>query len=456
METTEGSMMTATPTPSPTPTPSTGMVRVVHASPNAPNVDVYVNGNAVLEDVAFGAVSGYLDLPAGTHMVEITPAGDPDTAVFSGDVTVEADTAYTIVASGEIGDDADEAFAPLILTDDNSSPGADTARVQLVHASPDAPAVDITLASNGDALFDGVPFGESGAVEVPAGEYTIQVRGDTEGNDGDVVAEYDLALEGDTVYTGFAVGYLTPDDEPADTPFDLLVATPDGAVMDAPTPTPDSTATPTPTPSMAMARVAHVSPNAPNVDVYVNGNAVLEDVAFGAVSDYLDLPAGTHTVEITPAGDADTTVFSGDVTVEADTAYTIAATGEIGDMADEAFAPLILTDDNSDPGEDTARVRLVHASPDAPAVDVTLASNGDVLFDGVAFGESGYVEVPAGDYTLDVRGDTESNDGDVAASFDLSVAGGAVYTAFAAGYLTPDDEPADTAFDLVVAQDAGN
>ncbi|MFC6725106.1 DUF4397 domain-containing protein, partial [Halobium palmae] len=62
--------------------------------------------------------------------------------------------------------------------------------------------------------------------------------------------------------------------------------------------------------------------------------------------------------------------------------------------------------------------------------------------------------VPAGDYTLDVRGDTDGNDGDVAASFDVTVEGGSAYSAFAVGYLTPDDEPTDAGFDLVVAQDA--
>jgi hypothetical protein len=117
------------------------------------------------------------------------------------------------------------------------------------------------------------------------------------------------------------------------------------------------------------------------------------------------------------------------------------------------FRPLVLTDDNSDPGDDMSRVRLVHASPDAPAVDVTLQSNGDVLYDGVPFGEAGYRTVPAGDYTLEVRGDTESNDGDVVASLAPSLAGGEVYTVFAVGYLTPDDEPADAAFEFVVEQD---
>jgi hypothetical protein len=448
----DGGTDTATPTETPTetetetPTETEGPegsanVRVGHMSPNAPNVDVYVDGSAVLEDVPFGAVSEYLEVPAGERMVEITAAGDADTSVFSGAVPVEADTDYSVVAIGEIGDDGDQAFEPLVLEDDNSDPGGDTARVRAVHASPDAPAVDITVASSGDALFDGVEFGQSGYVEVPAGDYTLQIRGDTDSNDGDVVAEFDVSLAGGQVYTAFAAGYLTPDDEPADTPFDLLVSQDTDGGMGSMDP--------------ANVRVSHMSPNAPNVDVYVDDSAVLEDVPFGTTSSYLELAAGDHTVEITAAGDPDTSVFSGDVTVEGGTDYTIAAIGEIGDDADEQFRPLILEDDNSDPGGDTARVRAVHVSPDAPAVDITVNSTGDVLFDGVAFGEAGYVEVPANDYTLQIRGDTDSNDGEVVADFDVSLNGGQVYTAFAAGYLTPDDEPQDVSFDLLVTQDTG-
>jgi hypothetical protein len=414
---------------------------VAHLSPNAPNVDVLVDGSAALEDVPFGAVSDYLEVPAGDREVEITAAGDPGTSVFSGTVPVAADTDYTVAAIGEIGDMADQAFQPLVLEDDTSSPGSDTARVRLVHASPDAPAVDVTLAATGDAVFDGVAYGETSTIEVPAGDYTLQVRGDTENNDGDVAAEFDVSLAGGQAYTAFAAGYLTPDDEPADAPFDLLVAQDtDGGMTGG---------------GMADLRVAHMSPNAPNVDVFVDGSAALEDVPFGAVSSYLPLSAGNHTVEITAAGDPETSVFEGEVTLEAATDYTVAAIGEIGDMADQAFQPLALVDDNSDPGGDTARLRVLHASPDAPAVDVTVSSTGDALFDGVAYSESGYVEVPANDYTVQIRGDTENNDGDVAAEFDVSLNGGQVYTAFAAGYLTPDDEPADTEFDLIVAQDTG-
>ena len=202
----------------------TANIRVAHMSPNAPNVDVYVDSeDPVLSDVPFGAVSDYLEVPAGERQVEITAAGDPNTSVFAGGVPVEAGTDYTITAAGEIGEDADQPFEPLVLEDDNSEVGSNEARLRAVHVSPDAPAVDITAADGDVVLFDGVPYGGSGYTTVQANDYTVQIRADTESNDGDVVGEFDVSLSGGTVYTAFAAGYLSPDDAPTDTPFDLIV-----------------------------------------------------------------------------------------------------------------------------------------------------------------------------------------------------------------------------------------
>src|SRR5918997_4449897 len=50
-------------------------VRVVHASPDAPNVDVWVDGETVLTDVPFTAVSDYLSLSAGTYNVQVSATG---------------------------------------------------------------------------------------------------------------------------------------------------------------------------------------------------------------------------------------------------------------------------------------------------------------------------------------------------------------------------------------------
>ncbi|MCU4972910.1 DUF4397 domain-containing protein [Halobacteria archaeon AArc-m2/3/4] len=407
-----------------------GSVRVAHLSPDAPNVDVFVDGDAVLEDVPFRAVSDYLELPVGTANVTITAAGDPDTVAFDDDVEI-AEGDATVAALGELSGE-NQQFAPALLTDDRSDPG-EMARVRLVHASPDAPAVDVTVA--GDPLFENVAFGEAATVEVPADAYELEVRPATETADGDVVETFDVEPAAGGVYTVFAVGYLAPDDAPAHEPFDLEV------VSDADWSDTDGTKT-------ADLRVAHLSPDAPNVDVFVDGDAVLEDVPFRAVSDYLELDVGHYDVMVTAAGDADTVVFDETLELEA-ASYSAVALGELADE-NQPFAVEAFGDDRSDPGE-MARVRLVHASPDAPAVDVTVA--GDPLFEDVAFGEAATVEVPADAYELEIRPATETADGDVVATFDVEPAAGGVYTAFAVGYLMPEDAPAHEAFDLEVVDD---
>ncbi|MFU8869066.1 DUF4397 domain-containing protein [Natronococcus sp.] len=203
--------------------------------------------------------------------------------------------------------------------------------------------------------------------------------------------------------------------------------------------------------AQALVRAAHLSPDAPNVDVSVEGDAVLEDVPFRAVSDYLELPVGTANVAISATEDPDTVVFDEELELS-EGAFTIAALGELAEE-NQPFAPAVLEDDVSDPGEN-ARVRLVHASPDAPAVDVTVDDGETVLFEDVAFGEAGAIEVPAGEYTLEVRPATEDNDGDVVAEFDVAPEAGNVYSAFAVGYLEPEAAPADEPFDLEVVLDA--
>ena len=48
------------------------MVRVIHASPDAPAVDVWVNGAVAIEDLAFGSATDWIALPAGSYDVAVT------------------------------------------------------------------------------------------------------------------------------------------------------------------------------------------------------------------------------------------------------------------------------------------------------------------------------------------------------------------------------------------------
>ena len=81
-------------------------VRVAHLAPDAPNVDVYVNGDPVLTDVAYTTVSGYLSLPAGTQQVTVYATGDTTSPVIDTPVELAAGGAYTVAAVGLVADDS--------------------------------------------------------------------------------------------------------------------------------------------------------------------------------------------------------------------------------------------------------------------------------------------------------------------------------------------------------------
>lgn len=205
----------------------TSYLRVVHASPDAPAVDVYLDNQSVLTDVPFGTTSDYQSLPAGSYNVTITVAGDRDAVVFDGDVTVEPREVYTVAATGEVSEDAATGFEPVVVRDNALAPDDDTAAISVFHLIPDAPTVDVTVAGTDTVVADNVTFREaSDYVNVPAGNYTLQIRQATADNNGTVVTSISASVEGGEAYSALAVGYLGPETAPEDRPFDVIL-TPD-------------------------------------------------------------------------------------------------------------------------------------------------------------------------------------------------------------------------------------
>jgi len=364
------------------PAAGSASVRVAHLSPDAGLVDVRVDGSVVLSAVPYRAVSEYLDLEAGTHQVQVTPHGASTPAVIDATLTLADGTSYTVVARGLL---ATSGVTATVLEDDRTTVGSD-AKVRFVHGSPDAPPVDVTL-TDGTVLFGAIAFGEASTIQaVGAGSYDLQVRG--AGSSTVVVSFGDVPLSGGTNYTVFAVGQLS------DGSLDAIVA------VDAPGP--GSTVVDL-TPATAEVRVGHLSPDAPNVDVWVDGAVVpaLVDVPFGAVSAYLTLGAVTHDVKVYVTGTSTAPVIDTPLTLLPGASYTVAATGLVG-AGD--LSPIVLEDDRTPAAAGNAHVRFVHTSPDAPAVNVQVAGGGPTLFSSTVFREAeAYQTVSASTYDLEVR-----------------------------------------------------
>jgi hypothetical protein len=182
-----------------------------------------------------------------------------------------------------------------------------------------------------------------------------------------------------------------------------------------------------PSTGMAMVRVAHLSPDAPSVDIYVNGSRALSGVPYKDISNYLPVPSGSVNFKVTPANAATPVVIDATVNLNNGGNYTVAATGFLA-----SIQPLLLEDDRGTTGQ--AKVRFAHTGPDAPAVDVAV-TGGPVLFSNVSFRQAtGYPQVAPGTYDLEVRVAGTST---VALAVPgVTLRSGTNYTIFAVGLLS--------------------
>ncbi|PZF85314.1 DUF4397 domain-containing protein [Jiangella anatolica] len=174
------------------------------------------------------------------------------------------------------------------------------------------------------------------------------------------------------------------------------------------------------------ARLAHLSPDTPEVDVSLTGLdgasvLELEDVGYGDVSNYARLPAGTYSAAMRPAGaPADSEpVITAAVEVEDGVAITVAAVGMNAELSGR-----ILVDDLTAPAAGQARVRLISAAVSSPSVSVT-TDTGTVLADNAEFGTAtAYSELAGGRWALDISSDAGTG------STDVDLAAGSVNTLF--------------------------
>jgi hypothetical protein len=179
---------------------SEARVRVVHASPDAPAVDVWVNGAKAFSNAPFKGITSYASLEAGSYDVQVVPAGATEPVVIDATLNLAAGADYTVVAVGQLA-----AIEPLVLVDDNTLPEPGNAHVRFVHASPDAPAVDIAVANGGPVLFENVSFKDvAGYLPVGAGTYDLEAR--LAGTDTVALSVPGVTLEDGVVYTIFAMG----------------------------------------------------------------------------------------------------------------------------------------------------------------------------------------------------------------------------------------------------------
>jgi hypothetical protein len=152
---------------------------VVHISPDAPAVNVLVNGNVVFEGLPYKGFTDYTPVPATTLNVAVQVASSGAT-VLTSSITLQPGAYYTFFAMGRVsgGDN------PLQLrgVGDTLHTTAGSLTFRVVHGAPSAPAVDIyatapyTSLAAATPILRNVPFGiGSDYFTVPGGLYQARV-----------------------------------------------------------------------------------------------------------------------------------------------------------------------------------------------------------------------------------------------------------------------------------------
>ena len=196
---------------------STGRIRVVHLTPDAPNVDVLIDNVVVASNVAYLGSSPYLEVEAGDRdvLVRIT---NTTTTVVEDEVTVNDGSDYSVLVGDRL-----QTVSLSVLTDENDPPASDNAKVRLIHGAPGAGTVDIYVTEPGDDItlatpsLGAVDFGlVVGYEEVPAGDYQIRIT--PTGSKDVVIDTGTLTLSSGDIRTGIAV-----DAPGGGEPFDALI-----------------------------------------------------------------------------------------------------------------------------------------------------------------------------------------------------------------------------------------
>ncbi len=423
------------------PEPEIFKLQVLHGSPDAPAVNVSVNGQQVLSNVDYKQGSGQLSLEAGTYPIQVDGIiGDATATVIDADVPFSGGNIYTVAAVNTV-----DAIEPVVVSQPDTPVTAGSARLVVLHATPGAaPDFSLPVDVYVDAFSEpNAPIGTSapipfdfkdvltgGPVELAAGDYQIRVTlrdGDTPVYDSGKVSLGD----GDDL---FLAAVPNVSGGPAAVTLVALTGAGSAQFLDVNTPT--------------GLRVGHLSPDTDPVDIVVNGGVYLGDVPYPAVTGIAALPAATYAVSITDAGNPGAVAFGpADLTLDAGTWYSVFATDFNANLAVDILA------DDPRPIALFAKVRIYHASPTAQNVDIYVTGEGVAidnetpLLSNVPFGaNTGYLAVPAGTYDVSV---TPTGTKNVAIFRTITVDNGGVYTAIARDPIVPGSGE----FDLIVLAD---
>lgn len=185
--------------------------------------------------------------------------------------------------------------------------------------------------------------------------------------------------------------------------------------------------------------VTNAVPDSISVDVAIDGKTILIGVPYTAVSGYLSLAPGAHTVKLTVntsgSVQANPPTLTASITTQVGVDQTLIASGEVGA---NSLTTTLVNDNNSPTSVGTSRLRIADEAPNAGAVDIYVTAPGvDITNVAPTYARvtykavSGYFSVTSG--AREVRFTVAGSKTPVADSSQLTVAAGQTGTVYLFG-----------------------
>ncbi|GEO06573.1 hypothetical protein AAE02nite_42370 [Adhaeribacter aerolatus] len=188
---------------------------------------------------------------------------------------------------------------------------------------------------------------------------------------------------------------------------------------------------PEPTP-VAYVTLYHGAPDAPEFDILVDNQRLnSQPFKYNNYSDYLRFSTGSRKFKFTPVNAANSYVDT-TLTFKENKLYSVFAVNRLQDME-----VLVVSDTVMTPAAGKAGMRIIHLSPDAPAVDVaTTGTTGTSITTNLNFKEHTlFKDVATGNQTIQIKR-TGTNEVLLTLS-DVALTAGKSYSLLLRGFQTP-------------------
>jgi hypothetical protein len=177
-------------------------VRVAHAVPGGPSIDIKLDGLLVSSNVTYTTVTPYSVLPAGLHQVQILLHGT-EIELISETMILPGGMDFTVAGLA-----AGAAVTTTSLVDNNHPANADTVRI--VNFSPDTPAIDVEISGTmTSTVISNTLYKEASSYTrgIGVGVASFEVRASGEITP---LLTFTETLDSDTINTVFVMGLTQP------------------------------------------------------------------------------------------------------------------------------------------------------------------------------------------------------------------------------------------------------